>query len=92
MAVIVLASAASCGVTSSALALTLASPRPSLLAECDPKGGTLRAGFCRGRSLLGSGFTTWLRQSGSVPRRWPARSRLICGRWMSPGIACYWLG
>ncbi|WP_330279135.1 hypothetical protein OHO83_09125 [Streptomyces sp. NBC_00569] len=56
MAVIALASAASCGVTSSALALTLSSPRPSLLAECDPKGGTLRAGFLQGQITAGIGL------------------------------------
>ncbi|MFB7419780.1 hypothetical protein ACFC1L_34830 [Streptomyces sp. NPDC056210] len=56
MAVIALASIASTGVTSSALALTLASPRPSLLAECDPKGGTLRAGFLRGQISAGFGL------------------------------------
>ncbi|MFJ2774892.1 hypothetical protein [Streptomyces sp. NPDC087300] len=56
MPVTVLASAASCGVTSSALALTLASSRPSLLAECDPKGGTLRAGFLQGQVNAGFGL------------------------------------
>ncbi|MEU6987327.1 hypothetical protein ABZ946_28500 [Streptomyces sp. NPDC046324] len=45
MPVTALVSAKSCGVTTSALALTLASRRPSLLAECDPAGGTIRAGF-----------------------------------------------
>ena len=48
MAVIALVSAKSSGVTTSALALTLASPRPTLLAECDPAGGTIRAGFLQG--------------------------------------------
>lgn len=56
MSVTVLASAASTGVTSSALALTLASARPSLLAECDPKGGTLRAGFLQGQVSAGFGL------------------------------------
>ncbi|MFC5911741.1 hypothetical protein ACFP3V_31615, partial [Streptacidiphilus monticola] len=48
MAVIALVSAKSSAVTTSALALTLAGPRRTLLAECDPQGGTLRAGFLQG--------------------------------------------
>lgn len=54
MPVTALVSAKSCGVTTSALALTLASKRPSLLAECDPAGGTIRAGFLHGE--VGAGF------------------------------------
>ncbi|MFD5425617.1 hypothetical protein [Streptomyces sp. NPDC127084] len=54
MPVTALVSAKSCGVTTSALALTLASKRPSLLAECDPAGGTIRAGFLEGE--VGAGF------------------------------------
>lgn len=56
MPVIALVSAKSCGVTTSALALTLASKRPSLLAECDPAGGTLRAGFLQGEVNAGLGL------------------------------------
>ncbi|MFB8441196.1 MinD/ParA family protein [Streptomyces niveus] len=48
MPVTALVSAKSCGVTTSALALTLASRRVSLLAECDPAGGTIRAGYLGG--------------------------------------------
>ncbi|MEU5417777.1 hypothetical protein [Streptomyces sp. NPDC020667] len=48
MAVIALASGKSSGVTCSALALTLSSPRPSLLIEADPAGGTIRAGYLQG--------------------------------------------
>ncbi|MDH2392216.1 hypothetical protein QCN29_26220 [Streptomyces sp. HNM0663] len=54
MPVTALVSAKSCGVTAAALALTLASKRPSLLAECDPAGGTIRAGFLQGE--VGAGF------------------------------------
>ena len=54
MPVTALVSAKSCGVTTAALALTLASKRPSLLAECDPAGGTVRAGFLQGE--VGAGF------------------------------------
>ncbi|MGW7006564.1 MinD/ParA family ATP-binding protein [Streptomyces sp. NPDC054933] len=49
MTVIALVSAKSSGVTTSALALALASPRPTLLAECDPAGGTIRSGFLGGQ-------------------------------------------
>ncbi|MFD4224685.1 hypothetical protein [Streptomyces griseus] len=54
MPVTALVSAKSCGVTTTALALTLASKRPSLLAECDPAGGTIRAGFLQGE--VGAGY------------------------------------
>ena len=53
MPVIALVSAKSCGVTCSALALTLASPRPSVLVEADPSGGTVRLGY-----LAGAGSAT----------------------------------
>ncbi|MFF8610942.1 MinD/ParA family protein [Streptomyces sp. NPDC015346] len=56
MPVTALVSAKSCGVTTSALALTLASKRPSLLAECDPAGGTIRAGFLQGEVGAGCGL------------------------------------
>lgn len=49
MALVSLVSARSCGVTTSALALALAHPRPSLLAECDPAGGSIRFGLLQGR-------------------------------------------
>jgi hypothetical protein len=48
MSVISLVSAKSDGVTTSALALALASPRAVLLAECDLAGGTIRAGLRQG--------------------------------------------
>jgi hypothetical protein len=51
-----LVSAKSCGVTASALALTLASARASLLAECDPAGGTIRAGLLGGQANAGFGL------------------------------------
>lgn len=54
MPVTALVSAKSAGVTTAALALALASKRPSLLAECDPAGGTIRAGFLQGQ--VGAGY------------------------------------
>ncbi|MFE2693720.1 hypothetical protein [Streptomyces mirabilis] len=56
MPVTVIASAKSCGVTTAALAFTLASTRPSLLAECDPAGGTIRAGLLQGQVSAGYGL------------------------------------
>ncbi|WP_316784372.1 hypothetical protein [Streptomyces sasae] len=56
MPVTALVSAKSCGVTASALALTLASRHPSLLAECDPAGGTIRAGLLSGQANAGFGL------------------------------------
>lgn len=50
MALVSLVTAKARGVTTSALALTLAHPRPSLLAECDPAGGSIRYGFLQGRA------------------------------------------
>ncbi|MFF2217382.1 hypothetical protein [Streptomyces antibioticus] len=56
MPVTALVSAKSSGVTTAALALTLASKRPSLLAECDPAGGTIRAGLLGGRVDAATGL------------------------------------
>ncbi|WP_331735108.1 hypothetical protein OG590_39800 (plasmid) [Streptomyces goshikiensis] len=56
MTVTALVSAKSAGVTTSALAMALSSMRPSLLAECDPAGGTLRAGFFQAQITAGTGL------------------------------------
>ncbi|MFG2667596.1 hypothetical protein ACGFY6_25555 [Streptomyces sp. NPDC048387] len=56
MTVTALVSAKSCGVTTSALAMTLSSTRPSLLAECDPAGGTIRAGLFQAQITAGTGL------------------------------------
>ncbi|MDH6545113.1 hypothetical protein [Streptomyces sp. SPB4] len=56
MTVTALVSAKSCGVTTSALAMTLSSARPSLLAECDPAGGTIRAGLFQAQITAGTGL------------------------------------
>ncbi|TGB15513.1 hypothetical protein [Streptomyces sp. MZ04] len=45
MAVLALCSGKSSGVTTSALALALSSPKPSLLVEADPARGTIRDGY-----------------------------------------------
>jgi hypothetical protein len=57
MAVIALVSAkGSPGVTTAALALTLTWPAPALLAECDPAGGSVQAGFLAGTMPTGRGI------------------------------------
>ncbi|WP_394426638.1 hypothetical protein [Streptomyces sp. SGAir0957] len=56
MAIIALASGKSSGVTCSALALSLSSPRPSLLVEADPAGGTIRAGYLGGEGTAQVGL------------------------------------
>ncbi|WP_328335748.1 MULTISPECIES: hypothetical protein [unclassified Streptomyces] len=56
MTVTALVSAKSSGVTTTALSLSLASKRASLLAECDPGGGTIRAGFLQNAVSAGFGL------------------------------------
>jgi hypothetical protein len=56
VAVIALASAKSCGVTTSALALALTWPRACLMAECDPSGGTVAVGYLEGRQDASRGL------------------------------------
>ncbi|MFF2374773.1 hypothetical protein ACFVUW_10355 [Streptomyces xiamenensis] len=56
MSVIALVSGKSSGVTCSALALALASPRPSLLVEADPAGGTIRTGYLGGVGSAATGL------------------------------------
>src|SRR5438046_2574627 len=55
MAVLVLASPGGApGVTTTALALTLAWPRAVVMAECDPAGGSVLAGLWQGRVPAGA--------------------------------------
>ncbi|WP_328373164.1 hypothetical protein OG800_49800 (plasmid) [Streptomyces sp. NBC_00445] len=56
MAVVALVSGKSSGVTCSSLALALSSPRPSLLVEADPAGGTIRAGYLGGEGTAQMGL------------------------------------
>ncbi|MEU9044524.1 MULTISPECIES: hypothetical protein [unclassified Kitasatospora] len=51
-----LVSAKSCGVTTTALALALSSPKRTLLAECDPAGGTIRTGYLQGHTTAATGL------------------------------------
>lgn len=56
MPVTALVSVKSAGVTTAALGLSLASRNPTLLAECDPAGGTIRAGLLGGKVDAGVGL------------------------------------
>ncbi|MEU3296679.1 hypothetical protein ABZ722_30595 [Streptomyces longwoodensis] len=56
MSVIALVSGKSSGVTCSALALTLSSPKPSLLVDADPAGGTIRTGYLSGEGSAAVGL------------------------------------
>ncbi|MEU6972114.1 hypothetical protein AB0A71_31215 [Kitasatospora aureofaciens] len=56
MALITLVSAKSSGVTTTALALALSGPKRTLLAECDPAGGTTRTGFLQGHATAAVGL------------------------------------
>ncbi|MCP2337516.1 hypothetical protein [Actinomadura rupiterrae] len=47
------------GVTTTALALTYTWNGRALLAECDPKGGDVLAGFLRGRMAADAGLLNW---------------------------------
>lgn len=49
MLVALLSARGSPGVTTTALAMTLRWPRPVVLAECDPAGGTIQAGYLAGQ-------------------------------------------
>ena len=56
MSVIALVSAKSSAVTCSALALALSAPKRTLLAECDPAGGTIRTGYLQGHGTAAVGL------------------------------------
>ena len=56
MLIAVVSSKNSPGATTTALALTLAWPRPALLAELDPRGGDILWGYGRGQNVGGAGL------------------------------------
>jgi hypothetical protein len=99
MAVIGLVSAkGSPGVTTAALALGLAWPRPAAVAECDPAGGDVLAGFFAGsmselgasRSLLGAASALRHPSSAQIARMldWHLTPIDLDGtRWVLPGPA-----
>ncbi|MER5352596.1 hypothetical protein ABT093_19965 [Kitasatospora sp. NPDC002551] len=67
--IVALTSAKSSGVTTSCLALALASPKRTVLAECDPAGGTVRAGFLGGTPTAAVGLhrLATAERDGSLP-------------------------
>jgi hypothetical protein len=92
------------GVTVSALALTLTWPRPVVLAECDPAGGDLAAGFLREVRLDGRGLARlgaslrrgrlagdfWGQLVDLAPGKGTAMSRLVLPGLAEPGQARAW--
>jgi hypothetical protein len=92
------------GVTVSALALTLTWPGPVILAECDPAGGDLAAGFLREIRLDGRGLAPlgaslrrdrlaqdlWGQLVDLDPRAGAAMSRLVLPGFAAPGQARAW--
>lgn len=56
MLIAVVSSKNSPGATTTSLALTLAWPRPALLAELDPRGGDILWGYGRGQNVGGTGL------------------------------------
>jgi hypothetical protein len=92
------------GVTVSGLAFTLAWPRPVILAECDPAGGDLAAGFLREVSLDGRGLAPlgaslrrgrlatdlWGQLVDLAPGEATAMSRLVLPGFTEPGQARAW--
>jgi hypothetical protein len=92
------------GATVSALALTLGWPRPVVLAECDPAGGDLAAGFLREVRLDGRGLAPlaaslrrgrlaedfWGQLVDLSPGEGTALTRLVLPGLSEPGHARAW--
>jgi hypothetical protein len=91
-------------VTVSGLAFTLAWPAPVILAECDPAGGDLAAGFLREIPMVGHGLGTlgaslrrgrlaadlWGQLVDLAPGAGTAMSRLVLPGFAEPGQARAW--
>jgi hypothetical protein len=92
------------GVTVSALAMTLAWPGPVLLAECDPAGGDLAAGFLRETGMEGRGLAPlgaslrrgrlaedlWSQLVDLAPGERTSLTRLVLPGFSEPGQARAW--
>lgn len=79
------------GVTTAALALTLAWPRPVLLAELDPRGGDVLWGYGRGQNVGGAGLLRLQLAARSQPVAdavWSEVLELpgVQDRWWLPGL------
>jgi hypothetical protein len=100
MLIAVVSSKNSPGATTTALALTLAWPRPAVLAELDPRGGDILWGYGRGQNVGGAGLLRLQLTSRShspsesvwsevieLPVPAPVRTLGVDGRrWWLPGL------
>lgn len=93
MTVVALCSAKhSPGVSTCALAMTLLWPRAALLAECDPAGGDVLAGFFAGTVQADRGVLALAsaHRAGELEAQWPAQTVALDaggGRGVIPGIS-----
>ena len=88
MIISVIAGKGSPGASASALSLTLTWPRPVLLIEADPAGGSLVLGYAAGADVGGRGLTgvrVAARRSGMVEAIWANVVTLDENRWLLPG-------
>lgn len=77
------------GTSTTALALTLAWPRPALLVECDPRGGDLLWGYGQGRHADGRGLLNLqiaARRETMTSALWSTTVELGESRWALPGL------
>lgn len=80
------------GATTSALALTLAWPRPVLLAELDPRGGDIVWGYGRGQNVGGAGLLRLQLAAGILPMATSLWKEVVelptqdHPRWWLPGL------
>lgn len=77
------------GTSTTALALTLAWPRPALLVECDPRGGDLLWGYGQGRHADGRGLLNLqiaARRETMTSALWSTTVELGENRWALPGL------
>ncbi|MFE7302562.1 hypothetical protein [Streptomyces sp. NPDC057579] len=79
MSVIALTGAHASGVTVSSLALALSGARPSLLAECDAKGGSIRTGYRMGEwgGEVGLWHLAQADREGKLPEAFEAHLRRL---------------
>jgi len=104
MALIILCSAKSAGVTVTALAFTLTWNRRVILAECDPAGGDIAAGYLREVRLDGHGLgrltaslarrrlaeDLWTQMVDLAPAERTAMTRLMLPGLSDPAQAAAW--
>jgi hypothetical protein len=85
----IIAGKGSPGASAAALSLTLAWPRPVLLVEADPTGGSLVLGYAAGTDVGGRGLTgvrVAARRSGMKEAIWANVVTLGEDRWLLPGV------